>query len=664
MSEPDSTHLGVVGETLPEAVLLIDGQGVVVAANRVARRVLTGRTDPCGRRLTDLVATEPSRVTSYLRTCSASRAIVPGALSVRRDGDLVHYRCEGAVVEPATDTRSALTFLRIRPREEADTRFALLNAKITELAKEVGSRVRAEAMLEGQRDVLELVARGATLDETLTELARIVRTQSPGRPRVTVRLGADDTAIGSTAGGQSPRVAFGDQAPGPGKATWGVPIPGRDQGQMGEIALDYSSSGPDPVDRTVAERMADIAGIAIERTRADQRIQALLESERAARAEAERASRTKDEFLAMVSHELRNPLNAITGWVQLLADDDLDPPSRVKAIETIERNVKLHATLINDLLDFSRVASGRLTLNTTATSLRAVVDKACETVLPEVENRGLTLECHVDGPDPACDVDPNRLQQAVTNILWNAIRFTPRGGTIVVSVSGDETVGRIRIRDTGCGIDPELLPSIFEAFQQAERGTTRRQGGLGLGLAIVRHIVELHGGRVEAESPGVGQGSTFTLTLPRHPVPETPGSPTASPPSAPSLAGVHVLAVEDLPDARELLELALERSGATVTSAGSAAAALTVVQQAAPDVLVCDIGLPDVDGYAFVREWRARAATRDRPAIALTAYGRDIDRRRALEAGFDRHLTKPVDPTQLLITVAELISDGRDAARS
>jgi CheY-like chemotaxis protein len=377
-------------------------------------------------------------------------------------------------------------------------------------------------------------------------------------------------------------------------------------------------------------------------------------------AEAQEANRTKDEFLATLSHELRTPLNAIVGWAHLLRKGNLDAETTARAVETIERNTRIQAQLVEDLLDVSRIITGKLRIERRPLELARVIRAALDVVRPAAEAKEIQLEASFDPSVRPVLGDEDRLQQVVWNLLSNAIKFTPRAGRVAVDVLQVDSRVQIRVTDTGRGIRPTFLPHVFERFRQADAATTRDHGGLGLGLAIVRHITELHGGTVSAVSEGEGRGSTFTIELPIHPV-AIPAVPRAALDGAGAepdqrLTGVHVLVVDDEPDARELLGELLRDGGAEVRTAASADEAMTANEAAAPDVLVSDIGMPGQDGYALIR--RVKAYERDRggriPAVALTAYARDEDRRRALRAGYETHVAKPVDGDELSAAIANL----------
>jgi PAS domain S-box-containing protein len=388
----------------------------------------------------------------------------------------------------------------------------------------------------------------------------------------------------------------------------------------------------------------------------------LLASEQSARREAEQASRAKDDFLTTASHELRTPLNAILGWAHMLRTRSLDERDYARATETIERNARAQVRLIEDILDGSRIITGNLHLEIRALELNTLIDSAVEAVRPAADAKRIELAVSVDPTAARVAGDPDRLQQVVWNLVSNAIKFTPKGGVVSVSLRRIGTDVELVVQDSGEGISPEFLPYVFDRFRQAQAGSTRRHGGLGLGLALVRHLVEAHGGTVRAESAGANLGSRFTVLLPVQAVfPErslynrqspTPGvTPTHA-----TLHGVTVLVVDDDDDARDLVSTVLLATGAQVTTAPSARHALELLAARPFTAMVSDIGMPGMDGYELIRQSRARHGTpaSTMPSIALTAYAREEDRRLALEAGFDAHAAKPVDPDELVRLVAEL----------
>jgi len=402
-----------------------------------------------------------------------------------------------------------------------------------------------------------------------------------------------------------------------------------------------------------------------ERKAAEEERELLLTREQAARAEAEAANRMKDEFLATLSHELRTPLNAMLGWTQILRTRKLDEAKAARALETIDRNTKSLSQLIEDVLDVSRIITGKLHLNVRPVELVPVIEAALETVLPAANAKDIGIEARLDPSSGTVLGDANRLQQVVWNLLSNAVKFTPKGGRVEVRLEVIDSRVQIRVSDTGQGISPEFLPYVFERFRQADSTTTRSHGGLGLGLAIVRHLVELQGGTVHVESPGIGQGATFIVNLPiravRLAASETESVqpmlrnevPTLSPAI---LNGLRVLVVDDEADARELLTTLLGQYGAEVIAVGTASSALETLQRLKPNVLVSDIGMPGEDGYALMRKVRLLDAEQGGqiPAVALTAYARAEDRINALGAGFQLHIAKPVNPEELAAVVANL----------
>jgi signal transduction histidine kinase len=385
-----------------------------------------------------------------------------------------------------------------------------------------------------------------------------------------------------------------------------------------------------------------------------------------ARAEAEQASRAKDQFLATISHELRNPLSPILAWARMLRLGQVDPAKSQRAVEVIERNAAMLARLIDDLLDVSRIVSGKLRLDMRPTELAPILEATVEAVRPAAEARQVQLRATLDAVHARVLGDPARIQQVAWNLLTNAVKFTTSGGRIDVTLSEHpDGMVEFTVSDDGIGISPAALPHIFERFWQGDGTACDHRQGLGLGLAIVRHVTELHGGTVSVESDGDGRGTTFTVTLPRcslgEPAQMLPSGPSAArrpaPVQFPRLDGRRILVVDDDPDTSELLKTLLGTCGAEVRVAGSSAQALEIIDRWIPDVLVSDIGLPGEDGYAFIKRVRARlpAEGGNVPAVALTAHAREEDRRLALEAGYQRHVTKPPDPSELVSVVSGLV---------
>jgi signal transduction histidine kinase/CheY-like chemotaxis protein len=447
--------------------------------------------------------------------------------------------------------------------------------------------------------------------------------------------------------------------------------------RTGEVIGGLFFGHPEPgVFTERAERLvlgvAAQAGVAIDNARlyeasvrAAEERELLLESERSARTTAERMSEMKDEFLATLSHELRTPLNAIVGWSQVLRQGARDEADLQRGLDVIERNARSQAQLIDDLLDMSRITSGKMRLDVQPLLPSTFIEAAVETVRPAADAKGIRLEKVLDPAAGPISGDSGRLQQVLWNLLSNAVKFTPRGGKVQILLERVNSHIELSVADTGAGIDAGFLPHLFERFRQADASTTRQSGGLGLGLSIVRHLVELHGGTVRVQSPGAGLGTTVTVTLPlmvmqrqqevgdRHPK-SPPEVPTPYTPS--DLSGIRVLVVDDQDDALDLIRRVLTDCEAEVFTASSAAEALALVEAHRPRVLLSDIGMPGTDGYELLRRVRALGADRGGrvPAIALTAFARSEDRTRALRAGFLVHLSKPVDPSELVATVASV----------
>ncbi len=447
-----------------------------------------------------------------------------------------------------------------------------------------------------------------------------------------------------------------------------VPVVSRTGEVLGGLFLGHEQPGvfPERLEPIMAGVAAQLA-IALDNAR-------LLEKEQRARTSAEAASRAKDEFLAVLSHELRTPLNAVYGWAHMLKSGQLQGEMLTRALEVIMRNANAQVQLIDDMLDVSRIVTGKMRLDVRPVDLRAVVEAALDVVRPAADAKGLRLQPVLDPRAAGVTGDPDRLQQVVWNLLINAVKFTPRGGRVQVELQRVSSHVEVVVSDTGQGIPPDVLPHVFERFQQGDSTSTRRHTGLGLGLALVRHLVELHGGTVEATSPGSGGGATFMVKLPVAIARQGaagggatalarvhPTASTALATTGPSVRGVRVVVVDDDRDGLQLAATILINSGADVRPCASAAAAFEMVKAFRPEVLISDIEMPGEDGYALIRRVRALddAALARIPAIALTAYGRVEDRLRTLSAGYSMHIPKPVDPTELVVAVASLASSRR-----
>jgi signal transduction histidine kinase/DNA-binding response OmpR family regulator len=426
-----------------------------------------------------------------------------------------------------------------------------------------------------------------------------------------------------------------------------APLSSRDGLPLGWIQLSDKRGGDfGPEDETVLVQLAQMVSIAAENTLLNQ---------------AQEANRLKDQFLATLSHELRTPLQAILTWSRVLREAPGDRTTQARGLEVIERSARSQHRLIEDLLDVSRIISGKLALERVPLSLRTVADAAVEDARPAARDKEVAIVTRYDA-DPTIEGDATRLRQVMGNLLSNAIKFTPREGRVEVRIAADDATATVAIVDTGCGIDPAFLPQLFERFRQADSSTTRRHGGLGIGLSVVRNLVELHGGSVHADSEGEGRGATFSVRLPlasaSSVVAAEPARVARPARSRATLSGVRILLVEDDDDTRECLVLALEEQGAVVRHAASVAEALARLAEETPDALVSDLGMPGEDGYSLIRQVRAKGDARI-PALALSAYVRPEERTRALLAGFDLHIGKPVEPSDLAAAVRSLVSRGR-----
>jgi signal transduction histidine kinase/CheY-like chemotaxis protein len=434
------------------------------------------------------------------------------------------------------------------------------------------------------------------------------------------------------------------------------------------VVLSPNPVLPDTLDALGS--VADVIALGVEKARGEQERAMLLGRERKAREEAETANRLKDEFLATVSHELRTPLHAISGWTGILQEGGITPERTARALQTIQRNAQAQTQLIDDLLDVSRIISGKVRLDVAPTDLWGVAELALETIRPIAAAKGVRLQSVLDSGAGTVLGDAARLQQIIWNLLSNAVKFTPRGGEVKVNIHRADSCVEIAVEDNGQGIPKDFLPQVFDRFRQADASIARTQGGLGLGLAIVRHLVELHSGTIEAFSAGPGLGSTFVVRIPFAPagrrgeVPSSRESPPMAPLEFPAeLVGLRILVVDDQQDARELLVLLLERCQAHVTEAASASEAFELVRTTLPDVLVSDVGMPGEDGISLIRKVRAlpKAEGGKTLAVALTAYARTEDRSEALVAGFDMHVSKPVQAGELLTALAKVASGHQNA---
>jgi PAS domain S-box-containing protein len=452
------------------------------------------------------------------------------------------------------------------------------------------------------------------------------------------------------------------------RSVWSVPITSSDQKPRGNICL-YSSTPRKPGvhEQKIIESVTHTIALAIERKQVESEREKLLVREHVAREQAESTNRMKDEFLAVISHELRTPLNAINGWAHMLLTGEMDSEAQSRALQAILRQVRSQCQLIDDLLDVARIVSGKLRLELREVDPAAVIGAALDVVRPVAEAKGIGLVSKLERTVTTIVADPDRLQQVIWNLLSNAIKFTPKGGCVEIRSQRIDSGIEIVVADTGRGIAENFLPYVFDRFRQADASSTRMHGGIGLGLAIVQHLIELHGGTVFAASDGKGKGATFTIRLP-DPAVRTDGSKIAvrnesskarrgrRPEDREMLEGLRVFLVEDESEDREVLSALLGHFGAIAKASASAAEALSELDRFRPDVLVADIGMPIEDGYSLIRKIRARPVDHGglTPAIALTAYAGDANKQRALETGYQKHMTKPADPNELASAILSL----------
>jgi PAS domain S-box-containing protein len=575
------------------------------------------------------------------------------------------------------------------------------------MIQDITERRQSEALSHSQKVALEMVAQGAPLSEVLQFVVASLEKQSTESLMVSIllldgdgkhlRLAAasglpesycqnlkDGLSVSDLNGPcrvvvtEKRPVIVADLAADPNweafrhlvgpygfRAAWSIPIVSSDQRLLGTFCIYYNRPRtPGPVGQWMIEAVNRTVALAIERKQAEAEREELLIREQAARERAESANRVKDEFLAVVSHELRTPLTAISGWAHLLLEGKLADAAQLRAIQAIQRQARSQRQLIDDLLDVSRIVSGKLRLDWHEVEPTKIINAAIDVVRPTAEAKNIRLEADLDILAGTVSGDPERLQQVIWNLLSNAVKFTPEGGRVEIRSRWVDSSVEIVVADTGQGISEDFLPYIFERFRQADVSTTRAHGGLGLGLAIVRHLIESHGGTVYAESAGRGKGATFTIRLPGHAnrvgITASKNEPEArqeiSRAKTELLEGLRILVVDDDSDSREVLAVQLTQQGATTSVSASADDALRKLDTFKPDVIVADIGMPGEDGYSLIRKVRNRALDHSRltPAIALTAYAGDGNRSRALDAGYQKHISKPAEPEELALTIASL----------
>ena len=633
---------------LPEAVLLVTGAGRVVGANIAATRVLGAA--PIGQPLADVVRTPADEVARLVQAAARTRDAVPGALLV---GD-TRYRVTGAALRPRRDGVEALVLLRLQPRDSAAAQFLALNERIEALNREIDRRRRVEDELRGQREWLEV---------TLTSIGDAVISTDP-EGRITFLNPRAEVMTGWTAA-----------------EALGRPI--------GEVFHIVNEDTRKPIDNPVAEVLAtgtivglanhtvlvsrDGRTIAIEDSAAPIREPGgatrgvvLVFHDIGDRRELERqlvqraanlaeADRRKDEFIAMLAHELRNPLAALRSSLDVMARGPVDPTATERLRVVMARQVDHLTRMVDDLLDVARINRGKVVLCRTEVDLVDLVRRALADHAARIGDAGLTLRADLPAAPHWIDADATRIAQVVDNLLENAIKFSDAGGTIDVRVSASADQIELVIRDQGAGIDPEVLPRVFDPFVQEDRSLDRGRGGLGLGLAMVKSLVELHGGTVAAASAGTGHGSELVVRLARI---AAPAETRAATPERPAPTSVRVLVVEDNVDVAETLAMFLEVEGCTVAVAHDGPSAIELAGQFRPDTIVCDIGLPGMDGFAVARALRELPALAGVRLLAVTGYGEAEMRARVAEAGFDAHLVKPVDAEALVRMLRDPAADG------
>jgi PAS domain S-box-containing protein len=666
-------------ENAHDAIIVRDAEGRISFWNRGAEQLYGWSTDEAlGANVHGLLSSEPAAL-DRVREALVATSEWQGELQQRRkDGSRVVVDSRHATLEASGAPGPILEINRdVSDRKQAEEQRAEMMARLA-LLLEVSESLSAAATPDEIVEILldkAMPALGAyaAMVSVLADDGREVeilgsRGYSEPARRASARLPlAASSPIGDAIRSGTTVVVTGPAEPEARDRSIGAAvgsrafaaIPLRGSRVLGAIGLSFREPGAlTSRDSTFASLLARQAAQALER--AD-----LLVSERRAHAEAEEASRIKDDFLATLSHELRTPLNAILGWSHMMLGDALSPDAQRHAIEVIARNATAQVRLVDEVLDLSRIVRGQLHLDLRPVDVPAVIHRALDTARPAAAAKGLALDVRL--PETLETIaDADRLQQVVWNLLSNAVKFTPAGGRITIAAHRGPSSLEIDVRDTGIGIPSNFLPHVFERFRQADSSTTRHHGGLGLGLAIVRHIVELHGGTVAAQSGGPGAGSRFTITLPmRQAMPGGAAHPSHARPVPAGtaaehvLTGVRVLVVDDDADARDVLEAVLAGAGARVTLAASAGQALALLSAEAPDVIVSDISMPGEDGYGLIRAVRAMEDSHSGvPAIAVTAYGHPADRATALAAGFDQHVAKPLTPRDLVTAVATLVRTG------
>jgi PAS domain S-box-containing protein len=651
-----------LADFLPEPMALVSASGIIRAVNQAFATLVESDTSVPGRPLGEMGWSTSDGWPDYLRRCARTRSLLIGAATYHRmDGSAVPYRCEGALYEAGTAGAEAVVLLRFLPKESSSSRFVALTQRIAELSSEIARRQRAEREARDQRELLHV---------TLASIGdAVIATDREGR--VTFM----NEVAGQLTGWRAPdamqvhvsevfRVIDEDTREPVENPVGKVLVSRRIIGLANHTLLVARDGTERPIDDSgapIVDSTGQIHGVVLV-FRDVTELRSAQRQEQGARAAAEAASRAKDEFLATLSHELRTPLNAILGWSRMLRLGILDESRRSHALDVIERNADMQARLIEDLLDVSRIMVGQLRLHLEPVDLPGVIAAAIDAVRPAAENKRLRVSSSIHVASPVYG-DAARLQQVIWNLLANAVKFTPSGGAVSVDASEDGGAVRIVVTDSGEGIPPGFRPRLFDAFSQADASFSRPHGGLGLGLTIVRRLVEAHGGEVRAESGGANQGATFIVTLPlgQRRLPQAPPRPVPAPGA---VRGCRVLVVEEDPDAAELTKTLLEAAGADAVICARAREALDAVERGGFEVLVADIGLPREEGFWLIRQVRSLPHSMHRtiPAVALTAFASARDRQSALAAGYDEHMPKPVDVDALLRSIERLRGRSRSDA--
>jgi PAS domain S-box-containing protein len=665
-AELASRRLAAIVESSDDAIVSKDLNGIVTSWNVAAERMFGYAAEQMiGRSIRTIIPAdrqvEEDEVLTRIR--AGVRVDHFETMRERRDGTLIPI---SLTVSPIRDSTGRIVGASKIARDISEHRMIVERTGfLAEAGKALGASLDYASTLKTVATLaVPLIADWCAIDivddgrlmRLATAHADALKTEfdSPYNSELVIRNGrsvflseVDNDTLVQAAGGDSARLALLRSL----KLRSLVSAPMMAGGQvLGTLTFATAESGRIFNERDVlfVEDVASRAALAIDNARAYE--------------EARRASRLKDEFLATLSHELRTPLNAILGYVRMIQSGLIARDKQAKAIDTVARNATSLTHIIEDVLDVSRIVSGKLRLDVQPVDVARVVADAVESVQPAAAAKGVRLALIADPRSEPIAGDPERLQQLVWNLVANAVKFTPRDGQVQVRVERGHSRVNIAVSDTGAGIAPEFLPHVFERFRQADAGTTRKHGGLGLGLAITRHLVELHGGTIEASSDGVDKGSTFRVSLPVMIVHSAaqPGAivshPAADAVAVPNLRGVRILVVDDDSDALSLVREILEATGAEVATVGSGKAALQYVDRARPDVLIADLGMPEMDGFELISQLRhaRNSSVRDVPAAALTAYARSEDRVKALRTGFQMHLAKPIDPGELMAAVASL----------